>query len=103
MAKAKITTDPYEDLHEEVLERAADLASARALLRAVALEVAEHKHQSKDWAPDLAAPTALYTLTHDRYLAILRLWDAAGRSNFADLTQDPEFARERKVYNVAFA
>jgi hypothetical protein len=103
MAKVKNTLSPYEALHEEVLVVAAELAAARAALAATALEVAEHKNDSKDWAPDLAAPTAVYTLAYARYDAIRDLFAVAGRNNREELLEFGPYARARAAYDVAYA
>ena len=103
MAKAKIVPVTYETLQEEALAVAKNLATARTALSEIANEVAKHKNESKIWAPDLAAPTAQYTLAKDRYDAICDLLEVAGRSNYEDLTRFGPYERARARYDAAYA
>lgn len=102
MAKAKTVLDPYDTLELEVLACAKDLAAARAALAKCAAEVAKHQNESKDWAPDLAAPTAFYTLAKDRYDAIRHLFKAVGEGNYSDMNEYPPYVHERKFYDTAY-
>lgn len=103
MAKAKIVHTPYEALREEVLTVAREFGAARVALAAICAEVAKHKNESKVWAPDLAEPTARYTLAKDHYDAICGLLVVAGQSNSADLTKYGPYVTARACYDAAYA